>query len=410
MKVLHILSQTPDFTGSGKYVLEMIDQSRKQGNENFLVAGTPCDFDLPNNVLAPEKCLFVRFGHDLDFPIVGMSDAMPYTSTVCSTLTADQIENYRKAFRRVIAQAVKDFSPDVIHTNHLWMVSAVTREAAPGIPVVTTCHGTCLRQHKLCPDLGRSLIKNLSGIDRIIALFEDQKAEIQELLNFPAERISMISGGFNNQCFFHEQEIATPDTVQLLYAGKLNVSKGVPWLLRSLQSIKDCNFHLHMAGGGSGPEKELCLKLAASLGDRVTVHGILSHQELGRLMRLAHIFILPSFFEGLPLVLLEAMACGCRIITTDLPGARKLFTPPHPTMVRMIELPPLKTVDRPHPEDEPELEKRLAGIILEGLADVAGGAAPDTDYIRSTSEPYTWETIFSRVQDEYLKALNGRAD
>jgi len=287
------------------------------------------------------------------------------------------------------------------------MATAVAREVAPQLPLVTTCHGSCLRQHRLCPELGDSLKGALRGIDRIIALFGQQKADIVELLGIDPDRVDIISGGFNELCFYSAEGEDEAGTAQLLYAGKLDSSKGVPWLLRSLKRV-DAPWHLHLVGAGSGPEKDLCLELAASHGQRVTVHGVLSHEKLGALMRRSDVFVLPSFFEGLPLVLLEAMACGCRIVTTDLPGAKELFAVPHPSMVRMVELPDLETVDRPYRSDEPLLEQRLAEALGASIADVMNGVEPDQDYIRKITGPFTWEGIFERIESVYRQALEGR--
>jgi len=304
MRILHILSQMPDYTGSGKYVQEMILQGRINGHEPFLVAGVSADFDLPESLIRHEHCHLVRFGgQDVGFPIMGMSDVMPYPSTICSTLTTDQIAEYNTAFDRVIAAAVADFAPDLIHSNHLWMATAVVREVAPHVPLVTTCHGSCLRQHCLCPDLGDSFKGSLRGIDLIIALFEQQKADIVELLGIDPGRVDVVSGGYNELCFHSGEVEDEGGAVQILYAGKLDSSKGVPWLLKSLKRIRK-PWRLHLVGAGSGPERDLCLHLAASHGDRVMVHGVLSHEKLGGLMRRCDIFVLPSFFEGLPLVLL----------------------------------------------------------------------------------------------------------
>ncbi len=408
MRILHLISQKPDYTGSGKYVQEMIRQGRSRGHEPFLVAGLCADFAVPEDLMQPGRFRAIRFdGHDLGFPVMGMSDVMPYESTVCSSLTRLQIIEYRAAFARVIGSAVADFAPDVIHSNHLWMATAVAREVAPHLPLITTCHGSCLRQHRLCPELGGSLKGALRGVDRIIALFGQQKTEIVELLGIDPGRVDVISGGFNELCFYAGEGEDDAGAVQLLYAGKLDSSKGVPWLLRSLKRIQ-APWHLHLVGAGSGPEKDLCLELAASLGERVTVHGVLSHEKLGGLMRRCDIFALPSFFEGLPLVLLEAMACGCRIVTTDLPGARELFAVPHPSMVRMVALPALETVDRPYKADEPLLEQRLAEALLACIADVMTNVEPDQDYIRRITGPFTWEGIFSRIEAVYVQALEGR--
>lgn len=410
MRILHVISQKPDFTGSGKYVQEMILQGRAKGHEPFLVAGVSAGFSMPSGLIEPAHCRLVRFdGHDLDFPVMGMSDVMPYPSTVCSSLTRLQLVEYRAAFRRVVAAAVADFRPDIIHSNHLWMVTAETREAAPHIPLVTTCHGSCLRQHRLCPDLGDSLIGTLQRIDRIIALFGQQKREIVDLLDVDPDRVDVVSGGYNELCFFSGEPDRTPGRVQLLYAGKLDSSKGVPWLLRSLRQV-EAPWHLHLVGGGSGAERDLCLRLAAEHGDRVTVHGVLPHQELGSLMRQSDIFVLPSFFEGLPLVLLEAMACGCRVVTTDLPGSRELFGESPPPMVRLVELPPLETVDRPFKADEPLLELRLSQALREAIADVTGGVDIDRDYVRRTTEPFGWAGIYARVEAVYgaARKLQGK--
>lgn len=408
MRILHIISQKPDFTGSGKYVQEMIRQGRSRGHEPFLVAGVCADFAVPEELIRADRLRVIRFdGHDLGFPVMGMSDVMPYESTVCSALTRLQIIEYKTAFARVIGAAVADFAPDVIHSNHLWMATAVAREVAPKLPLVTTCHGSCLRQHRLCPELGNSLKGSLLGIDRVIALFGKQKAEIVDLLGIDPGKVDVISGGFNELCFYSGGGEDDAGTVQILYAGKLDSSKGVPWLLRSLKRIRQ-PWHLHLVGAGSGPEKDLCLELAASHGTRVTVHGLLSHEKLGALMRRCDIFVLPSFFEGLPLVLLEAMACGCRIVTTDLPGARELFAVPHPSMVRLVELPALETVDRPFKSDEPLLEERLAEALEASMADVINGVEPDQDYIRKITGPFTWEGIFERIESVYRRALEDR--
>ncbi len=404
MRILHVLSQKPDFTGSGKYVQEMILQGRAKGHDPFLVAGVSADFAMPAGLIAPERCKLLRFdGHDLDFPVMGMSDVMPYPSTVCSSLTRLQLVEYMAAFRRIVGAAVAGFRPDVIHSNHLWMVTAVTREVAPHIPLVTTCHGSCLRQHHLCPDLGRSLRGTLGRIDRIIALFGQQKRAIVDLLDIDPDRVDVIGGGYNELCFFAGDKPADAGAVQLLYAGKLDSSKGVPWLLRSLRRVEG-PWRLHLVGAGSGAERDLCLRLATELGDRVTVHGVLSHRELGGLMRQSDIFVLPSFFEGLPLVLLEALACGCSIVTTDLPGARELFGESPPRTVRLVELPPLETVDRPFKADEPLLESRLTEALQAGMADVLGGVEPDPEYVGKVTEPYSWRGIFARIEGVYEAA------
>jgi len=405
MKILHIISQSPDFTGSGKFIREIIGQSKKKGNENYLVAGAQADFEMPESLIEKENCIFVRFdGKDLSFPVPGMSDVMPYESTVFSKFKKQDFKEYKKVFKQKIQKAVAKFKPDILHTHHLWVVSALAREIAPDIPMVTTCHGTCLRQHSLCPGMGGQMKNLLEKIDQIIVLSHDQKKKALDLLDVDPSCINIISGGYNKEYFFYKPK-KLHSVVEILYAGKLSSAKGVPWLLKSLTSICDLPFWLHIAGSGSGSQKEECMSLMESSGSKVVYHGPLSHDKLGKLMQRSHIFVLPSFYEGLPLVLMEALSCGCRIIATALPGVKEIFGKGHETMVTMVDLPKLETIDSPFEKDLKELEALLAATLAQGIESVLENDKPDLEYVRSASLGFTWEKIFSRIESVYERVF-----
>lgn len=401
MRILHIISQSPDFTGSGKFIREILRHGRRNNHDNFLVAGAQADFKLPPALIPEDHCVFVRFdGGDLDFPIPGMSDTMPYKSSVFSRLSKSQWAAYKAVFRQKIQSAIDTFRPDLLHTHHLWAVSAISRRTAPHIPMVTTCHGTCLRQHYLCPGPGKMIKEDLSGIDRVMALSNDQARKIQDTLAVPPDRIEVISGGYNKDFFFPGDKPGN-GVVEFVYAGKLSVQKGVPWMLKSFEKIKDMPFRLHLAGNADEKSKQHCLSLAEKLGSRVQYHGPLSHKDLGALMRRSHVFILPSFYEGLPLVLIEALACGCRVIATALPGVLELFKTPHPEMVTLVDLPILETIDTPYRKDEKPLEEKLAKILAMSVSSVIDQPQPDMDYVGTASAGFTWDRIFSKIESVY---------
>jgi glycosyltransferase involved in cell wall biosynthesis len=144
----------------------------------------------------------------------------------------------------------------------------------------------------------------------------------------------------------------TPDPVELLYAGKLCHAKGLPWLLQALSRIKAPSWRLHLIGGGSGEEHDACLRMAQTLGDRVRSYGAIPQAKVAQCMQQAHIFILPSFFEGLPLVVLAALACRCRIVANRLPGGEVLIDQRMNEVVRLVSLPRLYAIDRPLAADE----------------------------------------------------------
>ena len=158
MKILYLLSQRPDSTGSGFYVQAIINEALKNGHSCYLVAGASQEEII--EILPSGNYSFVRFENAaLPFPIPGMSDVMPYKSTRFIDMTEKEINDYKSHFKTVIHSAVNTFKPDVIHSNHLWIMSALTRAICPDIPMVTSCHGTDLRQNKNCDHLKQEVIE-----------------------------------------------------------------------------------------------------------------------------------------------------------------------------------------------------------------------------------------------------------
>ncbi len=409
IRLLHVLGQRPEMTGSGIYLRALIDASEKKGLICHYVAGVPASDPILTDDPRASNATYVLFESDpLDFPVVGMSDVMPYPSTRFSDLKGRRLTAFKAEFLRAVSRAVNRFKPDVIHTNHLFLLSALIRKGFPDLPMVTTCHGTDLRQYNLCPHLRSFVARHCRHIDRIIALTEDQKVDIERVYDIPSKRIQVIGGGYEDSVFNRGPQ-RSGGTVQLLYAGKLNRSKGVPWLLQSLIQIADLDWHLHLAGSGSGPEYEECIQLAKRLGTKVTRHGYVSHQRLAELMKIAHIQLLPSFFEGLPLVLFEGLASGCRVITTELTGFREIFGKTRPDTVCMIPLPPLETIDRPFQKDEAHLIDVLSDSIVSMMATVKQSPNVDDPHAERIATDYTWTRVFERTQDVYAEVQASRA-
>ena len=405
MKILHLISQHPESTGSGFYLQNIIRQAAAAGHQNFLVAGLSGERIPSIPGIDREHCHFVRFAEGrLNFAIPGMSNVMPYPSSRFDALTSEQMAIYEKVFAETINRAAREFSPDIIHSHHLWLVSSVARKILPDMPMVTSCHSTDLRQFLQCPHLREKVIPFCRKINRVLALSHDQAEKIGEMYGIDNQCIDIVGGGYDQELFsFREKPQAPP--VHLLYAGKLSLAKGVDWLLRTFIGLEDHRLHLHLAGSGSGPEAELCLQLAKEAGDRVTVHGRIDQQQLARLMQLCHIFILPSFYEGLPLVLLEALAAGCRIIATDLPGCRELLAKAVPDLVCFVNLPALSTIDRPDPKDWDILQLRLAAAIDEMAGRVRIAPSPALAEISAITATFGWQAVFARIVSSYEKVM-----
>ena len=406
MRILHLLSQHPEATGSGISLRNIINQAALRGHDNFLVAGVS-DTGRPVAGLSGDQCCFVQFGRPpLDFLIPGMSDVMPYPSSRFRDLTRSMIADYEETFGATVVKAVARFRPDIIHSHHLWLLTATTRRLLPEMKLVTSCHSTDLRQLRLCPHLQERVVPDCHQVNRVLALGEEQRARIVELYGIDSGRIDIVGGGFDLDRFtFSQKQGAGP--VQILYAGKLSLAKGVDWLLLTIAKLASNDIHLHLAGSGSGDEERRCLALAARLGSRVTVHGRLAQADLAELMRRCHIFVLPSFYEGLPLVLLEALASGCRLVATALPGTREMLHGVPPQLAHLVELPPMRHVDRPDEGELPALVERLAAVIERMVREVRNEASPSATLCRELVEPFGWPAVFARIERGYARALTG---
>jgi glycosyltransferase involved in cell wall biosynthesis len=410
VRILHLLSQRPDATGSGYYLQAMVREAAASGHENFVVAGLPAGQGrLPTDLCTAGSCCVPFGAPELPFEIVGMSDVMPYPSRRFRDLSAGQIAAYETCFRARLQEAGQAFRPQIVHSHHLWLLTALARRAFPDLPVVATCHGTDLRQFRNCPHLRRRVAAPCRDLDAVMALSPAQAEEIAALYAVAATRIHTVGVGYD-AARFHPRPPEAPSggPVRLLYAGKLCRAKGLPWLLRALARCGDTDWRLDLAGGGSGAERQECLALAASLGERVTVHGPLPQERLASLMRRAHIFLLSSFFEGTPLVLLEALACGCRLLATALPGVRDLVGEQPPPCVRLVAPPRLEGVDRPAPGEGEPFETRLAAALKEEIA--AARRQPGGDPLQAAPllARASWPVVFGRVERVYAEALAAR--
>ncbi len=108
----------------------------------------------------------------------------------------------------------------------------------------------------------------------------------------------------------------------------------------------------------------MLLKLISECKYPVKLLGKLNQQELAHEFNMSDVFILPSFFEGLPLVLIEALACGLKVISTDLPGIRDWMDENIPNNnITYIKLPKLINTDEPSKDEIPMFEKKIAEAI-----------------------------------------------
>jgi len=410
IRILHLLSQKPDATGSGITIRAIMEEAHKKGHENYLLAGIPeGEFPVLPAYLK-DASSFVEFeSRRLPFKIPGMSDVMPYGSTRFFDLTPPDLVRYENCFKEKVVEAVNVFKPHIIHSHHLWLLTGLVKKAFPSLPLVAHCHGTDLRQFNLCPHLRKKVLSGCSGVNGVIALSMAQKKEISQLYNISPDSVHLTGTGYDDQIFYR-REGKTSDKIHIVYAGKLSRAKGVYWLLAALEEIKDMPFHLHLAGSGSGPEKEEVLRQADRMKDRVTLHGHINQKDLAELMRKSHIFVLPSFYEGFPLVLIEALACECRVVVTELPAVSEVRGEYDPgDVLTAVPLPSLIGPDRPAEKDLPSFVRNLRNSLKKQIEVCISGESYPEEKVSSLLKYYTWQEVFKRIERVYEKILSEKS-
>ncbi|MCZ6651538.1 MAG: glycosyltransferase [Planctomycetota bacterium] len=147
----------------------------------------------------------------------------------------------------------------------------------------------------------------------------------------PESRLMLVRGGVDLERFdqakpIRKSELGAKDRDSLLaWVGRLDSIKGLDDLLRALAIIRQ-RFASHLVLVGDGPERSRLEQLITELdlADRVSLVGV--RDDVPEILKACDVFVFPSHAEGMPNALLEAMAAGCAIVCTDVPGNRDLIT------------------------------------------------------------------------------------
>ncbi len=407
-RVLHVLSQRPAHTGSGITLQATVREAGARGWTQAAVVGTSPDEAHPDvgGLDASEVHPLVFEQGVLDFPVPGMSDVMPYPSSTFSSLDETQLRRYRDAWTRHLRSVVASFRPHLIHTHHAWIVSSLLRDVASHVPVVTQSHATGLRQMRLCPHLADDVRSGLAHHDAFLALHAAHARDLAAALGVAPSRVTVVGAGYRDELFrFDDCALGREEAV--LFVGKISRSKGLPWLLDAIDRLTPLRpkLHLHVAGSGAGGEAQaLTARLRAMGAGRVTVYGQLDQEALAHLMRRVRVLVLPSLFEGLPLVLIEGFASGCRVVVTDLDVVRDAFAPALGSWVRTVERPRLRGTDRPVEEDLPRFVEQLAREIDASLDEMV------TSPPRGALASFTWSAVFRRIERVWTHLLAARGE
>lgn len=111
---------------------------------------------------------------------------------------------------------------------------------------------------------------------------------------------------------------AKNDMLILLFMGRISVSKGIEFIFQAFEYLKQKSIKFKFIMAGKGPEEKLYVqKFRELLGEGFEYKGVVSGDQKAELLKNCNVFLLPSFFEGLPMALLESMSFGLVPVTTN---------------------------------------------------------------------------------------------
>ncbi len=166
--------------------------------------------------------------------------------------------------------------------------------------------------------------------DHIVCVSDHIMDDLSVNYGIQQEKMSVIGNGVD--CTYFSPSVPrerTPDEqFHILYVGRLVNRKNVELLVRAAGHLKSNGGRISVRIAGDGPERSALERLSKDSGleDMIQFHGICSGNELLNLYRSSDLFVLPSTYEGMPLVLLEAMSCGLPSIVNAFAGAEKVVT------------------------------------------------------------------------------------
>ncbi|MBF0474373.1 MAG: glycosyltransferase [Deltaproteobacteria bacterium] len=218
---------------------------------------------------------------------------------------------------------LKNLTVDLVHLHFPYPVGEISRWLLKsGIPAVMTYHSDVVRQKRILKVYHKLLLKNLFDMTAVVAT-SHRYVQTSPYLRLVKDRVKVIPLGIDPSRF---QPVPSDliNTIRgegrlplILFVGKLRYYKGISVLLRAMVRSSG---RLIMVGEGPMEESIHADIAALGLSDRVSLVGQIHDDLLRVYFHACDMFVLPSVLrsEAFGLVLLEAMACGKPVISTEL--------------------------------------------------------------------------------------------
>ena len=258
-------------------------------------------------------------------------------------LALHQPPGHRFGDYREVWQALRRLRPAIVHTRNLSALEAqLPAFLLSGVRRVHGMHGRDVfdlegrnRKYNLLRKAIRPFVQQYTTVSR------DLERWLVEVIGVPPHKVTQIYNGVDQERFHPSVQrplelvppgFLQPESLVVGTVGRLAAVKDQATLLRAFAGLRqeageDLAPRLRLVLVGDGPERTALEKLADGLGVRSVTWFAGDREEIPELLRLFHLFVLPSLGEGISNTILEAMATGLPVVATRVGGNPELVTP-----------------------------------------------------------------------------------
>lgn len=229
---------------------------------------------------------------------------------------------------------IKNYKPDILIANWIipqGFIAYIMKLIFPGLKVIMVARGGdigLIQNSSVLKIVSRFILRKA---DRIISVSNFLKNRIMEISGLNKDKIYVISSGVDIDIFeqarLKKSEENVPAKRNILFIGRLEEKKGINYLLKALTRVVKIYPDVKLTITGDGSEKEYLMKLTQELelSDNVRFQGAVEHGKIPVFFQEALLFAAPSInlnydIEGLPTIIMEAIAAKVPVITTDAGG------------------------------------------------------------------------------------------
>ena len=358
MRIL-VINHSPFIgSGSGIYTMNIAKSLREIGQEvKVITAANSLEFpDMGDIGVHP---IFFKYKDNVEGQIqfnVPCFDQYPTSDIVFYDMSREQLKIYEDEFRKALEEEIKDFKPDIIHTQHIWIWSSIVAEY--NIPTVITSHGSDMMGYDIDNSFYPYCIKAINGCDKVITISKKNHEVVLQRFPEAKEKSITLKNGYDPKIFhiknLHREQVLKEFGIDkkynkiVMFAGRLTGNKGIDVLLKAAKKYEDGDTLTIIAGGGGlladliDQVKELELKDIFFAGDQ-------TQDNLSKLYNISDVLAVPSRVEGFGLVAIEALACGLPVVATNQGGMTDFINEKVGALVDV--------------EDDVMLEKELSKIL-----------------------------------------------